>query len=221
MCNLLLLTFAIFWIFNLFAITSVVAQNSASEPTKNQVAFQDLLLEIGDKYDRYFTIEIEVKSEHGSNLLGIVHLPKELNSKSALKGKSLKEALRWLVTLEPNARFIIDDDPHVIHVMDSRLWLTMDYVMEKVVNRINYDGRLFDLPTAIGGKGFAITSKRFGDTRDLATSDYRTDVHVNEKHRKVRDILTKSLKLKGRGRILWIAETDFGASSITYVRFLL
>jgi hypothetical protein len=83
--------------------------------------------------------------------------------------------------------------------------------------RINYEGKLSDLPAAISKNGVAVSSPLVTFTGE--TADYNTTVHVAGERLSVRAALSDFIPLDKRTvRILWTATTRLGGRT-TYVRF--
>lgn len=221
---LLIITFG-FVIGSLYLIlTHGSVVNSSLQPMNTEdVELRQLLKQIGDRYDCYFTIEIVPTSAENAYSLETVRLPVgSATFLSGLEGKNLRDGLESLKAFVPNLSYsFADGKATVVHIIDVRLTQQSGYSMDKAIESLNFEGPLIDLPNALGKNGVEIGSKNFGDTRELAINDRSTTIKANQKNIKVRDILTNSLDLQKRGRVLWIAETGLGGDKKTYVRYIL
>lgn len=207
-------------IMTVFGIASLLAagtlgQAKASRPADKTVELRQVLKEVGNRYDCYFTMEIGLKAGDVTNSLEGRRVSQEL------KQKSLKQELERLSETVPSFTYKFDIyNSKIIHVIDTGLAREKNYAMEQVIDTISFDGTVFDFVNAVGQKGVSVSSRGFFDTRELQLIDLSTRVYVNEKKKTVRNILTNSLPLKGRARVLWIARTELGGSQTTYVRYM-
>ena len=177
-------------------------------------SLQQVLKEIGDKYDRYFTID-------STSIGGNTEHSLEGQRVSQPQMHSLTQVLELLRTTIPNLTYKVDRyNSKIIHIIDRRLEQRKGYAMEKIIDNISFDGTLMDLVNTISKKGVAISSQGFLTTTDLFVGDGLTQVRIIEKNRRVRDLLTNYIPLNGRGRILWIAETNMDRNDPTFVRYL-
>lgn len=205
---------------HLFGAQSFCQTNGSTAPEKN-IDLRDRLSKIGDKFGCYFTLEIGLVSGNRSKSLENIHLVNGQNLDSKPQGNSLGQELERLRKIVPNFSYRFDGyNRKVIHIIDVRLYQDKSYAMETIVDDLHFDGTLFDLLNAISQKSVAISAHGSMDTRELFVLDHSTEVRVNEKNKKVRNILTSPLAVKDRGRILWIAETELGKGRTTYVRYL-
>jgi hypothetical protein len=206
----------------LFFTRTAVVDSSLHPMNTEEVELRQLLKQMGNRYDCYFTMEIVPTSASNAYSLETVRLPEGQGPfLSGLEGKSLQEGLEWLKESVPNLSYSFADRAKVVHVVDVRLTQQGGYAMDTVVGNLNFEGPLSELPNALGKKGVRVSSKNFGDTRELGIIDQSTTVKVSEKNKKVRDILTNSLDLQKRGRVLWIAETGLEVEKTTYIRYIL
>jgi hypothetical protein len=204
-------------------LTRPTVADSTPQSPDTEVELRQLLKEIGDKYDCYFTMEIVLASTSNGISVRTVVLPQGHTAfSSGFEGKSLEEGLQWLKEFVPNLSFAFADPKgKVIHISDARLLQQKGYALNNVVEGLNFEGPVSDLPDAIGKKGIGVSSKKFGDTRELAVIDHITQVKVKARSGVVRDVLTDSLDFQQRGRVLWIAESELGPEKTVYVRYIL
>ena len=192
----------------------VLVQTSMSQVPENNVVLRELLRKVGDKYDCHFTMEIGLVSGNNTNSLAGRRFSPEL------KGETLLQELELLRKSTPNFTYRFDDlNPKIIHIIDSRLSREGTYAMGKTIRSLRFNGGVFDLINAIGQKGLSISSRGAVSLYELRGVDASTQVHIQEKNKKVRAILTNVLMLQERGRVLWIAETEIGINKTTYVRY--
>lgn len=179
------------------------------------VEITEFLKEIGDKYDCHFTIEVALESGNINNSI------EKKKIAARLQKNSLRDELEQLNRLVPKFVYKLDkDNPKIIYISDARLLSEPDYPMRKIVTDINFEGNLFDLVNAIGQKGIPISSGGLVDLRDNMSIDFSTRVKVKESGKSVRNLLTNSISVKNRPRILWISRTELGKGAMTYIRYL-
>jgi hypothetical protein len=183
--------------------------------SSSELTLRKSLYAIGDKYDCYFTLEIALESgNQRQSLEGQIVSP-------ILNGKSLRKELDGLTKRIPYLQYRFDAyNPKIIHIIDAHLSKEHDYSMDKIISEISFDGIGFDLVNELGRKGGAVSSKGPLDISEGLTIDLSSQLRVRESDKSIRNIVTNSLPLQGRGRILWIAQTEMGAGAMTYIRFL-
>ena len=207
-------------IVHLWAMPSL-SQNTTSQAPEKTIVLQDLLREMGNKYDCHFTMEIGLVSGDHIHSIANVYSIDRRDVTLAMQEMNLTGALELLHNTVPHLTYKFNRfNPKIIHIIDSRLIHNKNYALEKIVGDISFDGKVSDLIDAIGQKGVAVSSRGAVDIYESMGIDYSTRLTVVERKKSVRDILSNSLTLKDRGRVLWIAETELGEGQITYVRFL-
>lgn len=200
--------------FLLFPV-QIFDQSSLSGSSEKSASFSNILREIGDKYDVYFTMEIGLISGDVANSL------EKKNVATKPQKKSVRQELEELRKTIPNLTYKYDkDNSKIIHIIDARLTQQQSYALEKTVKDISFDGMLFDFVNAIGQKGIAVSSSGMIDTYEALAVDIGTMVTIKEKDKSVRYLLTNCLSVKGRPRVLWIARTEIRDHPTSYVRFL-
>lgn len=201
--------------------TQSFGQNTMSQAPEKFIVLRDMLREMGNKYDCHFTMEIGLVSGDHIHSLANVYSIDRRDVILAMQEMNLTEAMELLHNRVPHLTYKFNRfNPKIIHIIDSRLIQKKNYALEKIIGDISFDGKVSDLIDAISQKGVAVSSRGAVDIYESMGVDYSTRLTVVEKKKSVRDILSNSLQLKVRGRVLWIAETELGEGHITYVRFL-
>lgn len=121
----------------------------------------DLLIGIGKKYDRRFTLELIPISDSNNFSIQRVDVPEgQERFLEGLEGKSLGEAMESLKGFVPHMQYsFAPGDEKVVNVLDSRLARDQGYVMGSVVKELSYEGYLHELPDAIGKLGLRSARK--------------------------------------------------------------
>jgi len=183
----------------------------AQTPNDKPIPLMDYLAQIGKDHDCFFTIEqlLNEKDDPGNTIAGHWVHP-----------ASFRDCLHALEPLRRISNFSYRIDPtnsRIIHIIDLRLLAQRNYALEAVIEHINYEGKLGDLPAAIGKTGIGVSSPLVTFTGE--TTDYKTTVAVAGERLNVRKALSDFIPLAGRtNHILWTATTRFG-ERMTYVRF--
>ena len=186
-----------------------------AETSINQSAtLLELLVELGKKYDHFFTIEEAWKDREPMNAMEAQRV--QMSSGK----KTLQQELEQLRQTLPNFSYEIDKaNPRIIHILDERLTHQKGYGLESVVNRIDFTGSPHDLVAEIGNQGILIspqTSMLLNEFRD-----YSSVLQVKGESLKVRDALTNFISLKEREvKILWIARTKLAQGEMTRIYYL-
>lgn len=183
----------------------------AQTPNDNPIPLIDYLAQIGQEHNCFFTVEyaLSERDDPGNTIAGHWVRPSP--------SRDCKQALDQLGRVSNFSYSVEAANPRIIHIVDSRLVAQKTYALEVVMPHINYEGRLSDLPAAIGKNGVAVSSPLVTFTGE--TADYKTTVHVTGERLSVRDALSDFIPLDGRtNHILWTATTRLG-ERITYVRF--
>ena len=178
-----------------------VAQHADRTPTPQKEYWQSYVRLAGERLGCHFTLEMFYPPKFGSEPIYRLFIDDDPNVKSvdALLKKLSKD-------VKPMAFVRCVDNPSVIHVIDKRLLGLKGYAIEKKVT-VKYRGTV-DMLTAELYKllGKRINRKGIGGMRDVF-DDHVTVVSVNAKDRRVREVLTDCLPLKGYHTVLWRAET--------------
>ena len=191
-------------------LRSVVAQATSTEPSVREV-----LKEVGDKYDYYFTIESGFIDGNITNTLERQKINKPSRTVSA------KDALRQIQQITPNFAYQINTiNPKIIFVYDTRLLKRANYGIEKLVNNFSFDGSSMELLRALEQSGIPVSDSGAVVSTDLLFSgNLPTPFHIRNANMRVRDLLTNSIQLTPKRRILWTARTDLDSNKKTYVRY--
>jgi hypothetical protein len=196
-------------------VSTQAGQSPKLSTVQNSIFLEERLREIGDKFDRYFTIETGLLLGNRSNSIEQRSLPNNLEN------KNLAKALEQLRDAIPNLTFKVNrSNPKIIHITDARLSSIENYAMEKVIDDLSFEGTSFFLVGEIRRKGASISGLASGPSTEPIMSDLPTLVRIDENNKKVRDLLSNFLSLKERGRVLWIARTELAKGQTTYIRFL-
>lgn len=209
----------IIWI-SLFSLVHLLPIESSGQTVGSYQAERSILLErklkdIGEKYDLYFTLETGLISGDRAQSLEGQEVP------TASKTTGLRNALERLRKSIPNLTYEYDrNNSRIVHIIDARLRKEKGYAMEKMIDSIEFEGFPVNLVNTVARKGINISASGSLSTTEALGVDFGTRLIVKEKNKRVRDILTNSIPLKGRGRILWIARTELGNGNTTFVRYL-
>ena len=172
------------------------------------------LLELGRKYDVYFTLETAWDSGESTNWMESY----ELAGPPKLDG--LQRELERLRETVPHFTYTFDEVNHkVIHVIDQRLAGQRAYGLDSVVSDIDYKGSLPGLVTVLGEKGIKVSTDRLGTIGDMRPRDYSTEVHVAAQNISARDAITRFTPLEGRRRIIWDATTNLAPGGVSQIQF--
>ncbi len=175
---------------------------------------RQLLIEIGNRYNCYFTLETGFTSGRAVKSF-------DRNIDGDLSGPKRVEMLGSLQKVVPNLGYQINSrNERIIHVFDTRLRDQPGYALEATIPSFRFDGNVGDLIDRLEDIGFGVTPRAVFDSYEALGLDLKTEVRIREQNQSVRQILTGAFRLRGRGRILWIAETEFGGGKKTSVRYL-
>lgn len=213
MKNLILSSFTIFaTVVAVFTLSTI--RGHLKDSSQQTITLRQRLEEIGEKFDRHFTLEIVVDAERVA-----ATMERESLIKKPLR-KTLSQELEQLRQTIPNLDYKVNETSKVIRVIDKRVVKRSNYALEQVVRDISFDGRMFDFVNEIGKKGPAVSSRGMVDTYEALGGDYTIRVNIQANNKTVRELLTNYISLEGRGKILWIATTYTGKDSTTYIRYL-
>jgi hypothetical protein len=185
-----------------------------SPPSKyHSVPLADLLLELGNTYECYFTIEEGFVEDEPENGLELQILPRDQQY------SELKTEMAALNQKLPNITYEVDDkNPRIVHIIDVRLRQQSNYPLNRTISTINYNGHLEGLIAVIRKKGIPISGPRLMTFADMRSVDLKTIVQIQGQELTVRNALTNFIKLEGRSRILWTARTPLG-EEMSYIQF--
>jgi hypothetical protein len=173
----------------------------------------DYLAELGKADDRFFTIEEAWKGDKPMISLEAQWIQKPFEQ------KSLQQELERLRGSVPNFSYEVDKtNSRIVHIKDARLAQQKGYGLESVIKRIDFTGKVNELPSAIGKLGIPVSLPVVMDLRQ--SLDHMTEVQVKGEGLKVRDALSNFIPLEGRGgRLLWVARTKLNQGEVSYVYY--
>ncbi len=185
------------------------------EEQRGSTPFLFYLGDLGRKHNCFFTIEVAWYESGPTDRLDArwVERPSEK--------KDLQQELEYLRLNVPYLEYEVNENnPRIIHIIDSRLRYRDWYGLESVIKSIDYTGKAKDLPSAIGKLGIPVSSQMGLVIGGGEFQDRDTVVHVKGEGLKVRDALTNFVPLEGRdGRFLWIARTKPGKGEVAYIYY--
>lgn len=174
----------------------------------------DKLREIGDDFGCYFTLETALLSGDISNSLEGHRVTINRNV------GTLSNALDQLRILVPNFAYKFDRfNSKIVYIYDNRLLRKKDYALESTLGEIRFNGTAIELVQVLAKRGIELTSYGPQSSTELGTENITAALHIRATRVKVRDLITNSLPLKNRGRLLWIARTELIGNQKTFVRF--
>jgi RNA recognition motif-containing protein len=185
-----------------------------SEIDQDPLPLLNYLVQLGQAYDCFFTIEEahEVSDQPNDVMEG-----RWIQASSSRK--NLRDELEHLRQVVPNFTYEFSkNEPRIIHIKDARLAHQKGSGLDSVLKSIDFTGRLNDLPQAISKQGVAVSGQSVIFTNE--TRDFTTMIQIKADTLKVRDVLTDFVPLKGRlMKILWIAKTELGQGKVSYVYY--
>ena len=177
-----------------------------------RVSLGGLLGDLGEKHDRYFTIEdvaiqgeVPLRSYHAERRCPF----SRRCDTTAPASKTLEAELDQIHRDNPNFRYRVDqNNSKIVHVIDDRLRNRSNYPMDSVVASVQFDGTLWDLVKYLSGRGIALNYMS-GSLGLDSVVDVQTKVTISTPRATVRSVLSDFIKLDGRGpRILWESQTS-------------
>lgn len=181
-----------------------------------KVPILQLLEELGEKYQKYFTIE-ECWTEGNSSARLFARMVPHPSAR-----RNVFQELDELKISVPYFTYYVDEkQPNIIHISDTRIGQQREYALDMVIKNIDFKGNVFDLVSALNQQGIRVSSRGIVmGAEEMLVIDFMTPVHVKGVQLKVRDALSHFIPLKGRSsRLLWIAETKHKPLETTYIRF--
>ena len=180
---------------------------------RQSVPLSQLWVELGKNYDRFFTLEEAWKDGEPWSKLESQRVQRSTEK------KTLEQELEQLRQTVPDFNYEINNaDSRIVHIIDARLARQKEYGLERVINSIDFTGKVNELSTAIANQGIPVSPPQLMSTHEQA--DYSTVVRVKGEGLKVRNALSNFIPLEGRGRILWIARTKLGQGEVSYIYYL-
>ena len=212
----LLVVATLFILFGLSLSGFQFDQTDTELPAQSKgVQVRELLSEEGVKSGTTFTIEEAILK--GGKLDRI----RSFRRPTPPAGTHLTALLDDLSQSIPNFTWYADpNNPKIIHVVDSQLLHWKGYALDRNIDEIHFTGTVSGLVEAIAAKGVPVSAVGTFDTQALAFTDFASKVQVDGTNLKVRDALSDFIPLRGRGPILWFAETHIdGSDTTSYIRF--
>jgi hypothetical protein len=190
-------------------------RNAATNPQQSRTIFlEGYLLELGEKYDLYFTLETAWAEGEFSNWM------ENHKVKEPPKLDGIQRELERLSKSVPHFTYAFDPtNPKVVHISDARLAQQNDYGLNGVVKSIDYKGTLARLVTALGERGIKVSAGSLSLIGDTRPRDHDTEVHVAAQKINVRDAITHFIPLEGRRRIIWSSTTKLGTGEVSHIVF--
>jgi hypothetical protein len=206
----LLLAFTVYSTSLLYAKENVA---QIDEPKPSKTSLVQFLREIGKTYGCVFTVEMAWEGNEPMN-----QEEAQLVNKPMAK-TNLKLELERLRQQIPNLTYVVNQgDPQLIHIIDQRLFQQKGYGLGTVLTNLDFKGTASDLLSAIHKQGIHISSPTIVFTHETY-ENYSMLVEVRGVNLVVRDALSKSIPLKNRGAILWVARTELGHEGDSYIKF--
>ena len=189
------------------------ARDMVNSAESQSVPLSELLMTVGETYDRFFTIEEAWKTGESMNSME-AHL-----IQTSSERKTIEQELQKLRQTVPNFTYELDkSNPRIVHIIDARLAQTQGYGLESVIKSIDFVGSTSELVATIGKQGISVSPQRALFINEFL--DYTTVIHVKGEGLRVRDALSNFVPLDERkGRILWIARKKLGEGEVTYIYY--
>jgi len=179
-----------------------------------QMPLGKLLIDLGNSYNVYFTIEEGWKDQEIMNQLEAYQV--QLGSPQ----DNLQIILEELRRTVPNFTFKVNQgNSRTIQIIDSRLTRESHYGLETVVKNINFTGTTGELVDELSKMGVSIQRPTLMDIHEARLIDFQTKVKVVGQGLTARDILTNCITLNDHGRILWIARTRLVSGEVSNIQF--
>jgi len=201
---------------SLFVAPSQAERHPQDRPQEESVTLEEALADLGRSNHYFFTIEHVWKDGDLTRWV-----PNATHVQKPRSNSSIWKELERLRHKLPNFTYTLNQgNPRIIHIMDSRLANLQGYGLDRIIDRIEFSGTVFDLVDKIGGKGIPVSSRGPLNVPELLRTDHRSNVHVMGERLRVRDALSNFISLEGRGPLLWFARTKLAPAEITDVHFL-
>jgi hypothetical protein len=175
-----------------------------------------LLTDLGEKYDRYFTLE-DVMPQEGP--LRSYHLERDCpyggRCDTTLPGlHSVEQELDEISRGNSDFRYEVDSrEPKLIHIVNDRLKTRADYPLNEHLHSVQFAGTLWDLVKYLRGRGVPL-NYMVGVIGPDSLMDVSTKVSIKVQNATVREVLSDFVTLDAsRSRILWESQTDFQPGS--------
>ena len=190
------------------------AQSNVPPAGEGQMAFVDSLVEIGEKFDCYFTFEEGWKDGEAANATSsyLIRRP--------VVNTNVRQVLAEIAKSVPHVRFEFQQTDHLlVHAIDTRLDAQKEYALSLVVRSIDLVGPPVQLVAELKKQGVPISLQSVFPIGRPLMVDRSTRLNVRASGMTVRKILSDFIPLKGYSRVLWIGTTKLMPGSETVVNF--
>jgi len=192
--------------------------NTSHGMNQHPLTLLNLLYEMGNAYDCYFTVESAWKDGEPYNKMEATIVEPSLMPSADKEG--LQVTLDALKRQVPNFTFMRDQsDSRIIHVIDSRLLNQKKYGLAYTVEHLEFSGSVGNLLSHLRAQGIPVDPQSSGSLHELGRHDSRVAVQVKVENSQVRALLSHCAPVEGRSRILWIARTKLAKGAISVIQF--
>ena len=192
-------------------------RSSDTKAVSEQITVEVCLEYLGEKYDKFFTVEGVMREPVGA---AEIESPIEYKLIAKPLDKSnLDKDLQEIQRLLPQFIYWTDaQNPRLIHIMDIQLSRISSYALEQIIENLEFEGRITQLANEIGKHNIAIARPTGCFTPCFGGGEGKVKIKVQ--NIKVRDALSNYIDLNNRvgSRILWKA-TTYPNEKKTYVEF--
>jgi hypothetical protein len=187
---------------------------TGADGTTGSIPLEDVLQDLGRKYDCYFTVE-EGWTE-GSPMNAFSTAPVRLPSETA----NIKQILDDVTKQVPNLRFeITRRDRPVIHVIDRRLDGQSGYALGMTLQSYAFTGTTGELIADLAKQGIPVVPQTLFPVGRAIAADMSTRMTIKSSSLTVRRFLSDFIPLAGYSRVIWTAATKLGGRAETAVNF--
>jgi hypothetical protein len=189
---------------------------TASATKQRHCSLPDVLWEIANKYDIYFTIEIDNlgwQTQTGSTAWHLAVYSQPFNEHCDYLQQGATDANRELLAIQadiPVFGYAVDRfNPKVVHVFDNRLVNQAGYPMSKIVGPLEFKGTAAELVYYLHRQGvdigFGTLFDASGDPKyePRAIHAHRTPLKLDLQAASVREVLSQFTPANKTERILW------------------
>ncbi len=174
-------------------------QRHPAQAIRHNMDLEEFLLDQGQKFSLYFTMEENWRGPNGSNLATLnIRIPQEL--------KSGDDLVAYLRAQRQDAEILSDpNNSKIIHVVEKSLLADKDYVMSKQTTV-----QFKETPAELLTKFFKESAGQFWGPPDFVSGavgkDTTTKITVDARDRPYRDLLSDFLPLEHYNHVIWVAE---------------
>ena len=173
---------------------------------------EGLLMKLAESNDKFFTVEEGMIQGAMGHLRGYCIAPPP-------PAETFSDDLHYLSQAVPDFTYEVDSiNSNIVHIIDGRLARHESYALDEITS-LTFDGSVERLVGALHANGIPVSAGGAFDSHEFMFIDRGSQVRVRANGLAVRSILSDFLPLKGRGRMLWRAETELGSDKTCYVRF--